>query len=45
VCETINGQKCIASVNTMEFKWHVQQNSNGQYVGCDQWHHSSNVVS
>ncbi len=44
MCETIDGQKCTTSVVTMEFKWHVQQNYSGQYVGCDQWHHSSNVV-
>ncbi len=44
MCETVDGQKCITSVITMEFKWCVQQNSSGQYVGCDQWHHSSNVV-
>jgi hypothetical protein len=43
VCEIVYGQKCIANVLIVEFKWHVQ-NSDGQYVGCDKSHHVSNVV-
>jgi len=35
VCEIVDGQKCTTSVITMEFKRHVEQNSSGQYVGCD----------
>ncbi len=44
MCEFVDGQKCTTNVVIMEFKWCIQQNSSGKYVGCDKWHHSSNVV-